>query len=368
MPLLSETLELVETKLVELYDDDTPLLLECGKFLSPVTVAHETYGTLNADGTNAILVCHALTGSAHAAGYHTDDEKSVGWWNELIGPEKALDTNKYFVVCSNILGSCYGTSGPTSTNPPTNEPYRESFPRITIRDMVNVQKRLLDYLGVNKLATVIGSSLGGMQALEWGILYPNFCETIIPISTAAKQTAWCIALNSIARAAITNDPEWNGGNYTQQPAAGLSLARMVGMVSYRTPKELEARFGRKREQGNPFDAKNKFEVERYLAYQGRKLVERFDANTYLILSHATDSHDVTRGRGSLELVLGSIRAQTLCIGVSSDIRYPTSDQEELVRYIPNAEYAEIESVHGHDAFLIEYDQLNVIIADFLLRK
>jgi homoserine O-acetyltransferase/O-succinyltransferase len=357
----------VETQFLELYNDDSPLVLECGQFLAPVNVAYETYGELNAARNNAILVCHALTASAHAAGYNSNDEKSAGWWNELIGPNKALDTNRYFVICSNILGGCYGTTGPTSMNPATGEKFNASFPRITIRDIVNVQKRLLDTLGVRKLFSVIGSSLGGMQVLEWAVMYPDFCETIIPISTSASQSAWCIALNAIARTAITNDPQWNEGNYGEQPAAGLSHARMLGMITYRTPEELDERFGRKREKQNPFDRSNRFDVESYLHYQGEKLVDRFDANTYLTLSHATDSHDLAVGRGPLEEVCSTIRAKALCVGVSSDIRYPTREQKHLAQVIPYAEYAEIESVHGHDAFLIEYDQLTRIIVDFFER-
>jgi homoserine O-acetyltransferase len=353
---------------VELCSAENPFILESGQAIGPVTIAYETYGTLTRDGTNAILICHALTANAHASRYHGLGDKAPGWWDGLIGPGKAFDTEKFFVVCPNILGSCYGTTGPTSINPFTGSAYHASFPRITVRDIVNAQKLLLDHLGVNRLASLSGSSLGGMQVLEWGIMFPEFCETIIPISTAAQQTAWCIALNAIARAAITGDPAWNNGEYTRQPARGLALARMVGMTSYRSPEEFEKRFGRELSNGSGSGIDHLFEVESYLHHQGKKLVERFDANTYVTLSHATDSHDVARGRGDIESALGEITSKALCIGVSSDIRYPTADQHHIVRLIPDAQYAEIQSIHGHDAFLIEFAQLGGRISEFLKRE
>jgi len=370
MKTIAEAAPLVETKFITLFDDAHPLQLECGEKLSPVTVAYETYGTLNKEGTNAILICHALTANAHAAGINSPDDETPGWWDGLIGEQRAFDTDKYFVICPNILGSCYGTTGPSSINPRTGEPYRLTFPQFTIRDIVAVQKKLLDKLGVKRLATVCGSSLGGMQALEWPIMYPDFCETIIPISTAAKQSAWCIGLNAAARAAIMSDPVWNDGNYAEQPMNGLAVARMVGMLSYRSAEELEQRFGRRRQDPNrdAYAPENPFQVESYLHYQGRKLGKRFDANTYIYLSRATDSHDVTRDRAPLPEVLGSIKARMLCIGVSSDIRYPAKEQKEIVHFCPKARYAEINSIHGHDAFLIEFEQFNAIIKEFMARK
>ena len=337
------------------FGGNDPLLLESGSTLPEVNVEFETYGKLNADRSNAILVCHALTAGAHAAGLNEGDSQP-GWWDPLIGPGRALNTRRYFVVCSNILGSCYGSTGPTSVNPWTGRPYGASFPAITVRDMVRVQKRLLEMLGVQRLACVTGSSLGGMQALEWGILYPNYCETMIPLSIAARQTAWCIALNSVARAAINLHPEH-----------GLAAARMIGMISYRSPEEFENRFGRRKQHAflSAYDAANVFEIESYLAHQGRKLADRFDADTYVCLSRAMDLHDVSERRGNLEDVLGSVRAATLCIGVSSDMRYPTVHQRELAEGIPGALYGEIDSIHGHDAFLIEFDQLGSMISGFL---
>lgn len=339
-----------------LFTQTDPLLLDCGKKLAPVTVAYETYGTLNSTGTNAVLVCHALTGSAHAASYQGGVQSEPGWWDPLIGPGRVFDTRKYFVVCSNVLGSRYGTTGPTSADPATGTPYGAGFPPITIRDMVRVQRRLLDALGVNRLVTVIGSSLGGMQALEWALLYPEFCDTIIPVSVSARQPAWCIALNSAARAAIHNDP-----------VKGLSVARMIGMISYRSAAEMEERFGRCKQHParSRFDPENPFEVESYLAYQGVKLVQRFDAQTYLCLTRAMDLHDITWHRGDLCDVLRSVKPKTLCLGVSTDVRYPVSLQKELARHIPRAQYAEIDSIHGHDAFLIEFDALTSFLSEFL---
>lgn len=370
METTNNTKLIVETQTATLYENSNPLQLECGKSLSPVTVAYETYGRLNGDGTNAVLICHALTANAHAAGYHAATDEAPGWWDGLIGPQRAFDPRKYFVVCPNILGSCYGTTGPASINLSTGEPYRLTFPQFTVRDIIAVQKKLLDQLGVKRLAAVCGSSLGGMQTLEWGVTYPDFCETIIPISTAARQSAWCIGLNTAARSAIMSDPVWKQGFYEQQPMQGLATARMIGMLSYRSAEELEQRFGRRRQNSSldRFDANNFFEVESYLQYQGEKLGKRFDANTYIYLSRAMDLHDVTHGRAPLPEVLGSVRARTLCIGVSSDLRYPTPEQKEIVRFIPNAIYQEIASIHGHDAFLIEFDQLNTVIKNFLKER
>lgn len=346
--------QLVRTQCLELFNDQNPLLLESGAQLAPVHVAYETYGILNDDGTNAILICHALTANAHAAGKHSAIEKTSGWWDPLIGPGRAFDTDRYFVVCPNILGSCYGTSGPASLNPVTGELYRLDFPQFTVRDIVNVQKRLLDFLGVHHLVTISGSSLGGMQVLEWPLMYPEFCESIIPISTATHQTAWCIALNTAARAAIINDPDWNHGDYERQPAKGLALARMIGMISYRSSAEFEQRFGH-----------DSYQIESYLRYQGEKLVSRFDANSYLYLSRAMDSHDIARDRDTVANVLAQINCQVCCVGFNSDVRYPISNQQEIVKHIPNAKLHILDSIHGHDSFLIEFDAMSDVIKEFL---
>jgi len=346
--------------------------LDSGATLPRLDIAYETYGRLNNDGTNAILVCHALTGNAHA-GSEGPAGVNAGWWDGIIGKGKGLDTDRYFVVCSNLLGSCYGTTGPTSINPATGERYRTEFPQVTVRDMVRAQKCLLDALGVRQLTTIIGGSLGGMQVLEWGILYPDFVRTIIPIATAARHSAWCIGISETQRLAIMSDPAWDHGNYTEQPARGLALARMIAMISYRSRPSFEAKFGRKTTADeNPGKILNVFDglpysyhMESYLRYQGQKLVERFDANTYLCLTRAMDLHDVSGGRGSVKDALSGIAAKALCIGITSDVLYPTEEQQQLSSALPHGQYAEIQSLHGHDAFLIEFEALNGMIHRFL---
>ncbi len=365
-----------KTQIVQLFDAQNPLHLESGHILPEVRVAFETYGHLNPAGDNAVLVCHALTGDAHAAGF-TDLSEEVlqniplyrakkanqpGWWDGLIGPGKALDTEKYFVICSNILGSCYGTTGPLSTNPQTGQPYGPDFPNVSVRDMVRLQKALLDYLGIKKLRTVIGGSLGGMQVLEWALLFPEKVHSIIPIATAAGHSAWAIGFNHLARQAVMTDPLWNGGRYHKQPERGLALARQIGMISYRTDFSFQQRFGRERRLHR---SEKMFEIESYLSYQGEKLVKRFDANSFVLLTRTLDEHDVGRGRGGTQSALKQIACPTLCIGIDSDILYSAREQQDIARHIPRGVYREIKSLHGHDAFLIEYDQLNALIREFL---
>jgi homoserine O-acetyltransferase len=331
------------------------------------------YGKLNAAGDNAILVCHALTGSAHAAGLASDDPRSIGWWDPLIGPGRPLDTDRYCVIASNFLGGCYGTTGPTSVDPRTGARYAMSFPEYTVRDMVHVQKGLLDHLGVRSLVTVIGGSLGGMQVLEWPLCYPKMVRSIIPIATASQHSAWCIGLNDLARQAIMNDPAWQGGAYGPgaQPAAGLSLARQIAMVTYRSDLSFGKRFQRERASARPEDARSteapaaRYQVESYLRYQGEKLVARFDANTYLYITRAMDTHDVAAGRGSLADVLGSITIPSLNIGISSDLLYPVHEQRSIAAALPRSTYREIDSPDGHDAFLIAYEQLGPFVQDLL---
>lgn len=335
---------------------------ESGSEISQVNVAYETYGTLNADGTNAVLICHALTGNSHASSYN-NSYQTAGWWEGVIGEGKAFNPSKHFIVCSNFLGSCYGTTGPTSINPATGKTYAADFPQMTVRDMVNLQYQLLQFLGVKKLLTVTGGSLGGMQTLEWALLYPDFVETIIPIATSAKHSAWAIGLNEIQRKAISDDPKWKNGFYNEQPSKGLSTARMLAMMSYRSQISLEEKFGREiRENNSP---KPYYQIESYLHYQGEKLVQRFDANTYIYITRAMDLHDVSRTRGTVKQALAKIEARTLCIGINTDILYPASEQKEIHDAINGAGYFEIKSVHGHDAFLIEFDQINKAVIEFL---
>lgn len=368
---MNQPLRPVQTQSVTLFGERDPFRFDCGAALPSVSVAYETYGTLNGPGDNAILICHALTGSAHAGGFSSDDPKSAGWWEPIVGPGRALDTDRYFVICSNILGSCYGTTGPAAINPSTGRPFGLSFPQMTVRDMVRLQKALMDFLGVHSLVTVLGGSLGGMQALEWALMEPTVVRSVIPIGTAARHSPWCIGLNDIARQAIMCDPEWLGGDYygKGQPHRGLSLARQVAMVSYRSDVSFLRRFGRERvrDAGKSarFDFANLFQVERYLRYQGAKLVGRFDANSYIYITRAMDLHDVTEGRGeTVEAVLGRIRIPALCVGISSDVLYPVHEQKTIAATIPGARYAEIQSNDGHDAFLIEYEQMSGMIREF----
>ncbi|MCK9210996.1 MAG: homoserine O-acetyltransferase [Ignavibacteriaceae bacterium] len=376
------------TQFVNLFNDGSPFYLESGETLSEVDVAYQTYGELNSSGTNAILVCHALTGNAHAAGrideveventkkheflfkYNKMNLHKVGWWDSLIGPGKIFDTEKYFVICSNFLGGCYGTTGPSSLDKQTNQQYRMTFPQYSVRDMVKVQKELLNALGIKELVTVSGGSLGGMQALEWAIMFPDFVKSVIPIATAAQHSAWAIGFNTLSRQIILNDPEWQSGNYLEQPK-GLSSARIAAMISYRAPEDFNLKFGREIDPDR-YRGKNhfgtQFQVENYLLYQGEKLVRRFDANTYLYITNAMDTHDVAVRRGTLEESLGKISAKCLSIGISSDILYPPDEQKSIASQIKDAEYEEIDSPFGHDAFLIEFEQVSNFITNFFRKN
>jgi homoserine O-acetyltransferase len=369
------------TQLIQLFDSIHSMRMENGFDLSPITVAYETHGRLNSDGSNAILICHALTGDAHVAGEGVYGEEilqqaphlramkpgQLGWWDGMIGPGRAFDPERYFIICSNILGSCYGTTGPTTLNPANGQPYRNTFPEVSVRDMINVQHALLKKLGVHKLHTISGGSLGGMQVMEWAVMYPQMVKSIIPIATSVQHSAWCIGLNHLARQAIINDPVWQQGDYKTQPFKGLSLARQIGMVSYRADHIFNSRFAREYINSGATGSDNRhlFQVESYLSYQGEKLVKRFDANTFLYLSRAMDQHDVARGRGTLTDVLGSIRAKTLSLGIDTDILYPAHEQKFIASQIPHSTYREIKSIYGHDAFLIEFEQLTRIIKPFV---
>ena len=331
------------------YDLPEPLRLEHGEVLPAVRVAYRTWGTLDAAGGNAVLVCHALTGSSQAD----------AWWDGLFGPGRTLDPERDFVVCSNVLGSCYGTTGPASPRP-DGSPWGPDFPAVTVRDMVHVQAALLDALGVRRLRLVLGGSLGGMQVLEWALLYPERVEAIAPIAISGRHSAWCIGLSETQRLAIRADPDWREGRYTadRPPATGLAAARAVAMCSYRSRDSFEERFGRR------LRTPDTFEVESYLRRQGEKLVARFDANSYVTLTRAMDSHDVGRGRGSYEAALRSIRQPALVVTIDSDVLYPPAEQKELAALMPNAQLAGLRSPHGHDAFLMDVAALDRLLVQF----
>ena len=357
-----------------LFSPPGPFTLECGSTLPRLEIAYTLHGRLNSAGTNAVLVCHALTGHAHAADTRLENGETIsGWFNGVIGPGRAFDTATYCVICANIPGSCYGSTGPASRNPATGEVYGPAFPPVTVRDMVRAQKLLMDHCGVRSLRAVIGGSLGGMQALEWAILYPDSVEAIVPIATSAAHSPWAIGISETQRLAIMSDPAWKGGRYTQQPERGIAIARAIAMLSYRSYESFLGRFGRRAvEPGDGHErlrlfseAPPEFSVESYLRYQGQKLADRFDANTYIALTRAMDAHDVGAGRGGVQAALGTIRARALVVGISSDILYPPAEQRAIASSIPRAGYAEIDSPHGHDAFLIEFEQMNALLRDFL---
>ncbi|MGB9887067.1 MAG: homoserine O-acetyltransferase MetX [Moorellales bacterium] len=369
-----EDVGLTQTQYLEVVTPPEDFVLECGARLSPVTVAYETYGQPNATGDNVILILHALTGDAHAAGKHHPEERVPGWWDGLIGPGRAFDTTRYWVICSNILGSCYGTTGPASINPATGRPYGMSFPVVTVRDMVRLQRLFLERLGVRRLFCVAGGSLGGMQALEWLVTFPDYVEAAIPIACPAQVSAQGIAFNLVQRLAIMQDPAWQNGDYYPGPGPqqGLALARMVGIITYKSDESWRLKFGRAFAGTGPQDLfrfDSRFEVENYLHYQGRKLVQRFDANCYLYLTKAMDLHDLGRGHGSWQEALRRVQAKVMLMGISSDILYPPYQQKEIVRALrrlgKEARYVELKSPFGHDAFLIEFDKMTPIIRGFL---
>jgi len=325
------------------------LELESGEALSDLRVAYRTWGRLAPGGANAVLVEHALTGSAEV-----DD-----WWPGLIGEARALDPTRDFVVAINALGSCYGTTGPTSPRPEGGGAWGPAFPKITVRDMVNLEARVADALGVSRWAAVLGGSLGGMRSLEWAVSYPNRVESVIALGAPARHSAWAIGWNAIARSALFADPKFNSGRYEAEdpPAAGLAAARAVSMLSYRSFEGLDRRFGRGQRE-------ERFEVEHWLDRHGESFVGRFDANSWLTLSLAMDTHDVARGRGEIADVLKTATARALFIGISTDVLYPAREVEGVARLWPRGEYLELESAHGHDAFLIEKEAVNQAIASF----
>jgi homoserine O-acetyltransferase/O-succinyltransferase len=345
--------------------------LKSGESIGPVTLAYETYGTLNAKKSNAILIFHALTGDAHAAGWHEGDTKP-GWWDNMIGPGKAFDTNRYFIICANVLGGCKGSTGPSSINPSTGKPYGLSFPVITIEDMTVAQKHLIDHLGITKLMACAGGSMGGLLALLWSILYPDSVDAAILIATNYRHTAQQIALHAVSRQAIMSDPNWNNGDYynKENPAVGMALSRMLGHITYMSEYSMEQKFGRKLQAKEKlgYDFSTDFEVESYLQYRGSSFVKRFDANSYLYLSKALDYFDLSE-RGKLIDVFKCVRSSFLVITFSSDWLYPSHQSREMVQALKingcDVSFIEINSKYGHDSFLVETESQSKLIANYL---
>ncbi len=359
----------------ELYSFDE-FRFRSGRTLGSVTVAYETYGKLNPEKSNAILLGHALSGSAHAAGRHTEEDIRPGWWDLYVGPGKPFDTDRYFIICSNVIGGCSGSTGPSSINPETGRTYGLDFPMVTIQDMVNVQQRLIRHLGIDRLLSVAGGSMGGMQALKWAILYPDMVCSVIPIACSASLSAQGIALNEVGRQAIMNDPNWNNGNYygSKGPDAGLSLARMIGHITYLSEKHMHEKFGRRfKAEEAPLDSfKNVFMVESYLHHQGTKFVDRFDANSYLYITKAIDYFDLKKDHGSLHTAFAGVQANFLVISFTSDWLYPSGQSKEIVQALrangKNVMYTDIETDMGHDTFLLDYEPLKRNISSFLKRE
>ena len=367
------TVGLVETRTVRVVERDEPLLLECGKNLGPIDVAYETYGQLNQAGDNAILICHALSGNAHVAGYHNAADKKPGWWEVMVGPGKGIDTNKYFVICSNFLGGCSGTTGPSCVDPETGKPYGLDFPIITIADMVRVQKLLLDALGIKRLLAVLGGSIGGMQVLQWAIAYPDMMAAAIPIATTTHLGAQSIAFDAVGRNAILADANFADGQYHngEVPAQGLAIARMIGHITYLSEEGMRQKFGRQLRSADrySYEFNSEFAVETYLDHQGQSFVERFDANSYLYITKASDYFDLPRDYGSLEEAFANVQARFLVVSFSSDWLFTPAQSEAMVDALvangKDVSYCNIASSYGHDAFLLETRTLGAFLSSFL---
>jgi homoserine O-acetyltransferase/O-succinyltransferase len=364
---------IVRTKKVTFDQAGQELVLEGGGTLAPFTIAYETYGKLSERKDNAILVTHALSGDAHVAGLHSANDKRPGWWDMMIGPGKGLDTDKYFVVSSNVIGGCGGSTGPASENPVTGRPYGTDFPIITIADMVKAQVMLVDHLGIDKLLAAVGGSMGGMQVLEWAVMHPERVHLCVPLATAARQPTQAIAFNEVGRQAIMADPDWRGGHYYggKSPAKGLGVARMVGHITYLSDEAMQEKFGRRLRDVHDysFTFSADFEVESYLRHQGLSFTNRFDANTYLYITRAIDYFDLTRRHGTLVQAFRDVTARFLVLGFSSDWLHPPYQLKEIVSALrathKHVSYYEVESHYGHDAFLLEREKMEGIIGAFL---
>lgn len=352
-------------KIVETASKENLFYLESGEFFDSAPVAYEAYGTLNKEKSNVILLLHGLSGNTHGASHSANDQP--GWWEELIGPGKVLDTQRYFIVIPNILGSCYGTLGPTSINPQTGEPYGPDFPSITVRDMVALQQRFLQTLGIESPSWVIGGSLGGMQALEWAASNPESKSNIISIVAPEKTSAQAIGFNHIMRRAIVNDPNWLEGKYNPEnpPTFGMATARAVGMMTYQTEESMERKFARNRRN-------NRWEIENYLDYQGEKMAASFDANSYLRLIEAMDSHDLSHGRSDYPDCMKGYQGKVFLIGDDSDMLYGISHQMELAKKWQNQgvdiQWRDLGTVNGHDSFLVNFNEMKEILLEIMDEK
>ncbi len=353
-----------------------PFTFKSGQNIPQFTLRYETYGRLNATRDNVVVVFHALSGDHHCAGWHSPEDRKPGWWNNLIGPGKAVDTGRFFVVCANVLGGCQGSTGPSSINPETGRPYGVLFPFVTIRDMVRSQKLLLEHLGVVELHAVIGGSMGGMLALLFSIEYPRFVRRVVAMATTARESAQAIAFNEVGRQAIMQDPAWNHGDYPRDsgPRVGLAIARMMAHITYVSDASMDRKFGRRKRNSAKTDAytfEPQFEVEGYLRYQGQSFINRFDANTYLYITRALDEFDLAHAYGSLEAAFAPVEAQTLVVGFASDWLFPPEQNRALalalLRASKRASYAELATDLGHDSFLLESEELYGLVRGFLER-
>ena len=354
-----------------------PFTFKSGQTIPGFTLRYETYGQLNATRDNAVLICHALSGDHHCAGWHAPNDPKPGWWNNLIGPGKAVDTRRFFVVCANVLGGCQGSTGPSSLNPATGRPYGIAFPFVTIRDMVRAQKLLLDHLGVAELHCTIGGSMGGMTALLFAIKFPHFTRRVLAMATTARESAQAIAFNEVGRQAIMQDPAWNRGDYPRDggPRVGLAIARMMAHITYLSDASMDRKFGRKKKEtanGDAYTFDLQFEVESYLRHQGQSFINRFDANSYLYITRALDQFDLAQTFGSLEATFAPVEAETLCVGFTSDWLFPPEQNRDLalalIRAGKRASYAELATDLGHDSFLLESDELYTLVRSFLERS
>ncbi len=370
---LENSVGIVQKKFITFEHEEQALYLESGAKLFPYTLAYETYGKLNESKDNTILICHALSGDSHAAGYYSAAEKKPGWWDNMIGPGKGFDTNKYFVICINVIGGCMGSTGPSSINPKTSKPYSLSFPVFTIRDIVKSQRMLLNYLGIEKIFCVTGGSMGGMQALEWIVTYPNNVKSTILLATTARSSAENIAFHSVGRHSIKSDPDWNYGDYyaKQPPNSGLAIARMLAHITYLSSEILREKFDRKlqNKESYSFDFNIDFQIESYLQHQGLSFVRRFDANSYLYITQAMDYFDMTNGDGKLTPVFKNVQAKTFVISFSSDWLFPTHMAKTIVNALKSqnvdVSFCEVASNRGHDAFLLETEKLTKLFKGFL---